>query len=94
MVRDQRDVGVPLRQETSSTPATNSLSRRLGSRPVAITRQMMRPTVSQSMRTSRHSAVLSMVVASHPTRSSKSRVNRDPARANGTPCVRTPWVGQ
>jgi hypothetical protein len=37
---------------------------------------------------------LSMVVASHPTRSSKSRVKREPARANGTPWVSTPWVGQ
>jgi len=57
--------------------------------PVAITRSMIRPTLSQSMRTWRHNAVLSIVVASHPTRSSKSRVNRAPARANGTPSVRT-----
>ena len=35
-----------------------------------------------------------MVVASHPTRSSKSRVKRDPLRAKGTPSVRTPWSGQ
>jgi len=51
---------------------------------------MIRPVVSQSMRTSRHSAVLSIVVANQPTRSSKSQVNRDPARANGTRSVRTP----
>ncbi len=78
-----------MRQLTSSTPATKRLSRRRLSRPVAITRSMMRPTVSQSMRTRRHRAVLSMVVANHPIRSSKSLVNRDPARAKGTPWVRT-----
>jgi hypothetical protein len=59
-----------------------------------MTRSMIRPVVSQSIRTRRRRAVLSMVVASHPTRSSKSRVKREPARANGTPWVRTPWVGQ
>ena len=75
----------PLRQDTSSTPMTNRLSSRWGSSPSTMTRSMIRPVVSQSIRTSRLSAVLSMVVASHPTRSSKSRVKREPARANGTP---------
>jgi len=57
--------------------------------PVAITRSMIRPTLAQSMRTRRHSAVLSIVVASQPTRSSKSELSHAPARANGTPSVRT-----
>ena len=43
-----------------------------------MTRVMIRPTVSQSTRTSRQIAVLSIVVANQPTRSSKSRVNRAP----------------
>src|SRR5665811_1707030 len=73
---------------------TNRLSSLLGSSPSTMTRSMIRPVVSQSTRTRRRSAVLSMVVASHPTRSSKSRVKREPARANGTPWVSTPWVGQ
>src|SRR5664279_4365226 len=73
---------------------TNRLSNRPVSNPSTMTRSMIRPVVSQSIRTRRRIAVLSMVVASHPTRSSKSRVNRDPARANGTPWVSTPWVGQ
>ena len=77
--------GWPLRQDTSSAPMTNRLSSRRGSSPSTMTRPMIRPVVSQSIRTSRLSAVLSMVVASHPTRSSKSRVKREPARANGTP---------
>src|SRR5665647_3900010 len=84
----------PLRHDTSSTPMTNRLSSRWGSSPSTMTRSMIRPVVSQSIRTRRRRAVLSMVVASHPTRSSKSRVKREPARANGTPWVSTPWVGQ
>lgn len=48
---------------------------------------MTRPTVSQSTRTRRHRAVLSMVVARHPTRSSESLVNREPARAKVTSSV-------
>ena len=35
-----------------------------------------------------------MVVANQPTRSSKSLVNREPGRANGTPWVMTPCTGQ
>lgn len=52
-----------------------------------------RPTVSQSMPTRSHSAVLSILVADHATSRSKSRVNRDPGRANGTPSTRTPCSG-
>jgi len=55
---------------------------------------MMHPTVSHSMRTSRHTAVLSMVVASQPTRSSKSQVKYVPARVKGTSSRRTPCAGK
>jgi len=71
-----------------------SPSRWAGSSPSATTRAQIRPTVSQSMRTSRVIVVLSVLVAKNATRSSKSQVNRAPARANGTPSVSTPWVGQ
>jgi hypothetical protein len=54
---------------------------------------MIRPTVSQSIRSIRLIVVLSALVASHATRHSKSRVNSDPARANGTPSVRAPCSG-
>ena len=74
-----------LRQLTSSTPISNRDSRRLGSRRSAMTRVRIRPTVSQSMCTSRQIVVLSAVVAKNPTRSSKSRVKREPDRAKGTP---------
>ena len=75
-------------------PMTNRLSSRSGTSPSTMTRQMIPPVVSLSIRIRGHRAVLSVVVASHPTRSSKLRVKREPARTNGTPRVRTPWVGQ
>ncbi len=55
---------------------------------------MIRPTVSQSIRSRRQIADLSVRAASHATRHSKSRVKSDPGRANGTPSVRTPCTGQ
>ena len=44
----------------------------------------IRPIVRQSIRSIRVIVVLSVRVASHPTRHSKSRVNSAPGRANGT----------
>src|SRR5450755_2610214 len=44
---------------------------------------MIRPTVCQLIRVSRTVVVVSHLVISHATRSSKSRVNRAPSRANG-----------
>ena len=38
--------------------------------------------------------VLSVLVAKNATRSSKSRLNPERCRANGTASTRTPWVGQ
>src|SRR5512135_1137866 len=54
---------------------------------------MIRPTVSQSILTSRQIALLSVLVASHATSCSKSRVNPQRCRANGTPWRRTPCSG-
>ena len=54
------------------------------------TRLTIRPTVSQSIRSIRLIVDLSVRVASHATRHSKSRVNSDPGRANGTLSVRAP----
>jgi hypothetical protein len=54
---------------------------------------MIRPTVSQSIRSIRLIVDLSVRVASHATKHSKSRVNSAPGRANGTPSVRAPCTG-
>ena len=54
---------------------------------------MIRPTVSQSIRNSRLTVLLSVRVISHATKHSKSRVNSEPGRANGTPSVRAPCSG-
>jgi integrase len=76
----------PLRHATSSIEISNrSLSRSSSPRCSSATRSMIRPTVCQSILVSRQAAVLSVFVASHATRLSKSRVNRAPSRANGTP---------
>src|SRR6266498_3608038 len=75
-------------------PTSNSSSSRPGSSWSVTTRAQIAPTVCQATRTSRRTAVLSILVASHATRSSKSRVKPDSTLANGTPSVRTPWVGQ
>jgi hypothetical protein len=71
-----------------------SASRRSGSSSSAHTRVMIRPTVSQSIRSRRQIAVLSVRAASHATRHSKSRVKPARWRANGTPSASTPWRGQ
>ena len=49
--------------------------------------------MSQSTRSIRLIVVLSVRGASHATRHSKSRVNSDAGRANGTPSVRAPCTG-
>jgi len=54
---------------------------------------MIRPTVLQSIRTSLVIVVLSVLVASHATSPSKSRVNPERCRANGTPSTLTPCCG-
>jgi hypothetical protein len=58
------------------------------------TRLMILPIVAQSIRVSRQVAVLSVLVASHATRFSKSRVKPAPSRAYGTPSTWTPCSGQ
>src|SRR5680860_1793301 len=55
---------------------STSPSRRPGSSPSATTRSTIAPTVGQAMRSSRVTAVLSVLDAHQATRSSKSRVNR------------------
>lgn len=82
------------RQLTSSTPMLTSPSRRPGSRPSATTRSHTRPTLSQSTRDNRLMVVLSVLVARNAIRSSKSRLNPERCRANGTCSTRTPWAGQ
>jgi hypothetical protein len=47
----------------------------VGSSSSPLTRLMIRPTVDQSIRTSRLTVVLSALLASHATSCSKSRVN-------------------
>src|SRR6266540_4066826 len=94
VVGDQRQVAVALADDTSSMPTSNSPSSRPGSSRSATTRWQIAPMVCQATRTSWVTAVLSILVASHATRSSTSRVKPDSGRANGTPSVRTPWVGQ
>jgi hypothetical protein len=54
---------------------------------------MIRPTVSQSIRNSRFTVLLSERAISHATKHSKSRVNSEPGRANGTLSVRAPCSG-
>ena len=49
--------------------------------------------MSQSIRSIRLIVDLSVRVASHATKHSKSRVNSDPGLANGTPSVRAPCTG-
>ena len=80
-------------QLTSSMPISYRWSSRLGSSSSAHTRATIRPTVSQSIRSIRLIVDLSVRVASHATRHSKSRVNSDPGRANGTLSVRAPCTG-
>src|SRR5436309_2438691 len=70
-------------------PTSNSASSRPGLSWSATTRAQIAPTVCQATRRSRRTAVLSILVASHATRSSKSRVKPDSTRANGTPSRRT-----
>ena len=67
---------------------------RAGSSPSATTRATIAPTVGQAMRSSRVTAVLSILLVHQATRSSKSRVNRARCRANGTCSTMTPWSGQ
>ncbi len=60
----------------------------------ADTRWHIAPTVRQATRANVDTVVLSARVVNHTTRSSKSVVKPEPARANGTACVSTPWEGQ
>ena len=60
----------------------------------ATTRSTARPTVRELTRDSRATDVLSILVASHASRSSKSAVRWAPGRAKGTPSTTTPWAGQ
>src|SRR5664279_5188552 len=66
----------------------------VGSSFSAATRPHIAPTVRQATRANAATVDLSDRVTSHTTRSSKSRVNRAPARANGTSSVITPCSGQ
>jgi hypothetical protein len=59
----------------------------------SITREMIRPTLSQSIRVNRQMAVLSITVAIHAIKSSKSELKREPGRAKGTASTLTPCVG-
>jgi hypothetical protein len=81
-------------EDTVSIPISNRFSSLSGSSSSAVTRLMIRPTVSQSTRTIRLIVVLSVRVASHATSCSKSRVNPLAWRANGTLSTRTPCTGQ
>ena len=83
-----------VRQEISSTPMSTSPHSRSGSSTSATTRSQIAPTVRHEVRAKPATVVLSVLVTSHATRSSKSRVWPDPSRANGTPSVRTPCSGQ
>ena len=80
-------------QETSSIPMSKRRLSRPGSSSSSHTRLTIRPTVSQSIRSIRLIVVLSVRVASRATRHSKSRVNSERGRANGTPSVRAPCTG-
>jgi hypothetical protein len=53
-------------------------------------RSHIAPTVRHATRANAATVDLSERVVSHTTRSSKSRVNLAPGRANGTPSARTP----
>jgi len=94
VVGDQRQVAVALAPRDLVDADLEQLVETVGVKPSATTRAQIAPTVCQAIRTSCVTAVLSILVASHATRSSKSRVKPDSGRANGTPSVRTPWVGQ
>ncbi len=66
----------------------------VGRRQLIAEALMIGPMVSQSIRTSRQTAVRAVVVIRRQTRSSKSRVNGAPSRGNGTPSTCTPCSGQ
>jgi hypothetical protein len=60
----------------------------------ATTRSIILPTVSQSIRSSRATTVFGASLASHTQVSSKARVKRLPALANGNSSLTMPQSGQ
>ena len=93
MVDNEGEVAVLLAPTDLIDPDVEQSLEPAGSSSSAHTRAMIRPTVSQSIRTSRFTVPLSVRVANHATRHSKSRVNSDPGLANGTPSARAPCSG-
>ncbi|MGB7360515.1 MAG: hypothetical protein WA944_22130, partial [Mycobacterium sp.] len=73
----------------STSPASRS-----GSSFSATTREHIAPTVRHVTRQNVDTVFLSHLPASQTARSSKSRVNPDPGRANGTDSASTPCSGQ
>jgi hypothetical protein len=94
VIADQRQVAVALSPRDLVDRDLKQIAEPVAVQQLGATRSLIRPIVCQSIRVSRQVAVLSVLVASQATRLSKSRVNRAPARANGTPSTRTPCTGQ
>jgi len=74
----------PHRQLISSTPIRTSPQKRASERWSATTQAMMSPTESHAIRINLRSGILAICRANNATTSSKSRVYREPGRAQRT----------